>query len=214
MGTGYVFISINERSKEMRFSPIFLILLTVTACATQQALSQVSQMPTPVAVISDTPVSSVTVFSTPIPVCACPTGIFNPTQSQGGAISRPPVICNCPAIILPPTISATEVGSNLDAMPTNGITLEDNGKTFFLHPGESFLLNLGIDVFDWTVDIDNQNVLSRVKNVMVIRGAQGIYEANSPGQAVLTAIGNPFCRKSVPPCMAPSIQFKITVIVK
>jgi hypothetical protein len=83
-----------------------------------------------------------------------------------------------------------------------------------MHPGENFLLNLGADIFDWTVQIDNQNVLDRVKNIMVIRGAQGVYEATSPGQAALTAVGDPFCRKSTPACMAPSMLFKITVIVQ
>jgi hypothetical protein len=108
-------------------------------------------------------------------------------------IGHAPVICNCPAIIFPPTVSATEVESNSQTIPTNGITLTDNGKTFIAHPGESFLLNLGTDVYEWVVDIDNLNVLTRKKNVMVIRNSQGIYEANSLGQAVLTAIGNPLC---------------------
>jgi hypothetical protein len=77
-----------------------------------------------------------------------------------------------------------------------------------------FWIVSGTEVFDWTVDIDDQTVLSRVKNVMVIRGAQGIYEANSPGQAMLTAVGSPFYRNSVPACMEPSMLFKITVIVQ
>jgi len=35
------------------------------------------------------------------------------------------------------------VGSNPQVTPAGGITQADNGKTFLLHPGESFLLNLG-----------------------------------------------------------------------
>lgn len=123
-------------------------------------------------------------------------------------MSVPPVICNCPAILITPPAVATN-----DELSSR-VALADNGKVFTLHPGDSFLLDLGMDTFDWTVDIDNQNVLSRVKGVMVIRGAQGIYEANSPGRAQLTAAGNPLCRNSVPPCEMPSIMFGITVIVK
>ena len=199
----------------MKLSFIVLILLSITACAPQPTVYlQPTQIPIPIVAISESPATSVTIPSTSAPVCTCPTGIISPTQSQGGVISLPPVICNCPAILVSPPAEVTETGSGSQNISTNGITLADNGKTFTLHPSDSFLLNLGIDTFDWAVNIDNQNVLSRVKGVMVIRGAQGIYEANSLGQTSLTAIGNPLCRNSVPACEMPSIIFRITVIVK
>jgi hypothetical protein len=198
----------------MRILMVFPILIAVAACAPQQAKSQVAQVPTTIVVSSGTPISPVVGFGTSQPLCPCPSGVIPPGPSQMGVIGGTPVICNCPALILPPTISATDVGSTPTVSATNDITLQDNGKTFIFHPGESFLLNLGMDVFNWTVEVDNQNVLSRLINVMVIRGAQGIYEANNPGQAVLTAVGDPFCRSSVPACGAPSMLFKITVIVK
>jgi hypothetical protein len=93
------------------------------------------------------------------------------------------------------------------------ITLADNGNTFLLHPGESFLLELG-NMLIWTVEIDNTEVLSRVKNLAVIVGAQGVYVANRLGQATLSAVGDPACRKSNPPCMAPSMIFRIVVVVQ
>jgi hypothetical protein len=180
----------------MKFSPIILILLAGAACIPLHVSPQVIDS------------------STTLPACPCPSGAIPTGQSQVGVNSGNPVICNCPAILLPPTISATDLGPTSPAIPATGITLDDNGKTFILHPGKTFLLNLGTDIFDWTVDIDNLNVLARVKNIMVIRGAQGIYEANHPGQAVLTAVGNPFCRNSEPACAAPSMLFKISVIVQ
>ncbi len=124
------------------------------------------------------------------------------------------IICSCPAIIVPPPVSPTAAASGTQTIPASGITLGDNGKTFVLHPGDSFLLNLGMDTYDWTVAIDNQSVLSRVIGVMVIRGAQGIFRANSPGRALLTATGDPLCRKSIPVCEMPSILFKVTVLVQ
>jgi len=199
----------------MKPSLIVLILLSITACAPQPTvLLQVTQIPIPIVATSQPAITSVALSSTSVPICTCPTGIVAPTQSQGGAISLPPVICNCPAILVSPPAVATNAGPASQNISTNGITLADNGKTFALHLGDSFLLNLGMDTFDWSVDIDNQNVLSREKGVMVIRGAQGIYEANSLGQASLTAIGNPLCRNSVPACEMPSIMFRITVIVQ
>jgi hypothetical protein len=189
-------ISMNERRKTMKFTTIILILLAGAACAPLQTAPQVIDS------------------STTLPPCSCPGGAIPNGQSQIGVNSGTPVICNCPAILLPPTISATDIGPTLPDSHATGITLDDNGRTFILHPGETFLLNLGTDIFDWTVDIDNQNVLARVKNILVIRGAQGIYEANNPGQAVLTAVGNPFCRNSVPACAAPSMLFKISVLVQ
>ena len=190
----------------MKLILIVPILLCVTACIPQPIVHpQMTQIPIPIVVTSEPPVTSVTVSSTSMPLCTCPTGIITPTQSEGGGVGVPPIICNCLAILVSPPVKATEDGSGLQDIPSNTITLADNNKTFTMHPGDSFLLNLGMDTFDWTVDIDNQNVLSRVVGVMVIRGAQGIYEANSPGQAQLAAVGNPLCQNTVPACEMPSI---------
>lgn len=201
----------------MRISIILLlILLTVTACGPQQAATPIAH-PLPVVAPGNTAVAEVSSSggsSGTASVCSCPTSIAPPAKSQIGSINPPPDPCNCPAIIIQPPEPVPGVEATPQGISANGITLADNGKTFIMHPGENFLLNLGAEIFDWTVQIDIQNVLDRVKNIMVIRGAQGVYEANNPGQAVLTAIGDPFCRKSTPACMAPSIMFKITVIVQ
>lgn len=105
-------------------------------------------------------------------------------------------------------------GSSPAALPANGVTLSENGKTYSMQVGESFLLNLGTDVYEWTVNIDHQDVLQRKLGVTVIKGAQGIYIAQTPGTAVLTANGDPLCLKSTPPCKMVSISFSITLIVK
>jgi hypothetical protein len=92
------------------------------------------------------------------------------------------------------------------------ITLDDDNKTITLQVDETFLLQLG-EGYDWNISIDDQAVISREVNVMVIRGAQGIYRAHKPGSATLTAVGDPACRESVPPCAAPSRLFRLYVIV-
>ena len=93
------------------------------------------------------------------------------------------------------------------------ITLGDNGKIFTYHVGDSFLLNLGGDVYDWTVSVDNQSVIALKVGVMVVKGAQGIYDVLAPGTAVLTAAGEPQCLKANPLCKIPSVLFRVTVVV-
>ncbi|MDE1770487.1 MAG: hypothetical protein KGI28_08060 [Thaumarchaeota archaeon] len=92
------------------------------------------------------------------------------------------------------------------------ITLADNGKSLTLQKGDSFLLKLG-EMYNWNVTIDNQTVVSRVVNIMVVRGAQGVYDAHNAGQATLAATGDPSCRSSVPACEIPSILFQLNITV-
>ena len=100
--------------------------------------------------------------------------------------------------------------------PTPGtlgdVTLADNGKTIHMAVGQSFLLKLGED-YDWSITVSDQNVINRVKNIAVIRGAQGVYDALARGTSTLSATGDPLCRTATPACASPSILFSITVIV-
>ena len=90
------------------------------------------------------------------------------------------------------------------------ITQENNNQTIELNVGDTFLLKLG-EEYMWNIEIDNDDVVSRVKNIAVIRGAQGIYEAKMPGSVTLSAVGDLPCREEVPPCAAPTILFKIQI---
>src|SRR2546425_1505624 len=91
-------------------------------------------------------------------------------------------------------------------------TLEQNNQAISIKKGHSFLLKLG-DSHDWSVDITNQTVVSRVMNVMVIRGAQGLYQAHNIGTTTLAATGDPICYKETPRCLAPSIMFRLGINV-
>ncbi len=92
------------------------------------------------------------------------------------------------------------------------VTLADNGKTINMNSGDGFMLNLGSDVYDWSVQVDNENVLGLEQGN--VTGIVGIFRARTPGSATLTAFGNPKCINSTPPCLSPSIMFTITVIVQ
>ena len=86
----------------------------------------------------------------------------------------------------PPTTTPEE--------PTAGgqkiVTLDDQGKTIYLANGEGFLLKLG-EEYTWDINVSDQNVVSRVKNIAVVRGAQGVYDALQAGTVTLSATGNP-----------------------
>jgi hypothetical protein len=204
---------------------LLLIIFTMAACAPQSKVTPINN-PSLIPVTDATPVATVVPVTGTLPVttdipvatsvqvCTCPTSMTTPPAAQGGVINPDTVICNCPAILVPPPVATTGIGSSPQTIPANGINLGDNGKTFILQPGESFLLNLGTTDFNWTVSVDNQNVLSRERNIMVIRGAQGVYQAAQPGQAVLSAVGDPICQNSKTVCMALAVFFKVTIIVK
>ena len=99
------------------------------------------------------------------------------------------------------------------AAPAREVTLADNGATVELRVGDRCLLKLG-DWYDWSLNVADTSILSRVQNIAVVKGAQGLYEALKPGRTTLSGTGDPACRKSTPPCAAPSILFEVTVVVK
>jgi photosystem II stability/assembly factor-like uncharacterized protein len=104
--------------------------------------------------------------------------------------------------------------SEAESPPTTpNVTLADDGQTLTLQVGQRFLLNLG-SAYDWTVTIEDQSIVSRVVNVLTIRGSQGLYEAHQAGRTTLTAAGDPVCRQATPPCGSPSRLFRIQVIVE
>jgi len=101
----------------------------------------------------------------------------------------------------PPTINGNQI-----------VGLSQNNQTLTYHVGQSFLLRLG-SFYQWNIQISDTTVLQRQINALLIIGAQGIFVAKAPGQATLTAIGNPLCRASKPACGLPSIVFEIHVTV-
>ena len=114
-------------------------------------------------------------------------------------------------VVNPRTPTTGSVTGNPSAGRT--VTLANDGTSLQLHVGDRFLLDLGTG-FDWTVNVANQNIVSRVVNIAVIRGAQGVYLAHQAGQTTLTAVGDPPCRQAKPACAVPSRAFKITIDVQ
>ena len=135
---------------------------------------------------------------------------MEPSSGQGG----PEISTTLPDNGVAPPTDLPNVPPVSQTSSAVEIVLEDNGKTFDFQVGDSFLLNLGDGVYDWTVTIDNQNVIALKMGVTVIKGAQGIFDALGTGTTLLTAVGDPLCRKVSPPCGMPTILFKVTLIVQ
>jgi len=100
-----------------------------------------------------------------------------------------------------------------DATGSLAVTQMDSGRTLMMQVGQRFLLNLG-EAYDWSFSIDDQTIVSRVVNILTIRGSQGIFEAHQAGTTILHAAGDPPCRQSTPPCMMPSVDFQIQITVQ
>jgi hypothetical protein len=205
----------------IRYSIVLLSLSAglLTACAQAAAPSVGQGGATPSAAASPSPT---------------PTGLAVTLGTPSGNASPPPVVTPAatpaalppsPTPVLPATPAATAVtpsgatpspasSATPGGIPTGGttITLANNGQTLTLQPGQSFLLDLGAG-YNWTVSVGNPNVVSRVVGVLVIRGAQGLYEARQAGTTTLTAVGEPPCRQASPPCGAASRVFRLTIVV-
>lgn len=92
------------------------------------------------------------------------------------------------------------------------VTLANNGETIPLATGESFTLALG-GGYDWQIEIADQAVVSRDPNAPPPPDSQGIFVARKAGQTTLTATGNPLCYTATPPCLAPSRQVRVQIVV-
>jgi hypothetical protein len=92
------------------------------------------------------------------------------------------------------------------------IPLDKSNKVIHLQVGKKFLLKLDQN-YNWDVNADNQLVVNRVINIMENKSMQWIYKANIPGNATLTATGNPICLQEIPSCKMASLIFRVTVIV-
>ncbi len=181
----------------------------------------------PVAVTSEPPSPSAT--TAPAPTPSAPSGGPGGGPAATAACASPgdsvqacrrasaaPAPAATPAVTPAATHAATRTPAPT-ATPTPGtatssvsVTQADNGTTLHLAVGQQFLLDLGSSE-DWAVTVSNQDVVSRVIGVLVVKGAQGIYAARASGTTVLSAIGSPHCSSGV--CPLFRIAFTVTITV-
>lgn len=91
------------------------------------------------------------------------------------------------------------------------LTLMDSGSTLTVPLGDSIELRL-TTALDWNVQVSDTTVLRRPP-VALVRSVQGLWLANQPGRATISATGSPPCINTRPACTLPSIDFAATVVV-
>lgn len=169
--------------------------------------------------------------SSVILLAACAPELSNaavPASGSGTASgSTPPVItfgtasASTPFVITSgPASTSLPFDVTSQPLPTQApggeivITADSSGQTIHLKVGQTFLVNLGMDILNWQVEIADPSIVSRVIGITTVRGAQGVYQARAPGTTTLTATGDPLCRQSVPACEMPSRIITVTLVVE
>lgn len=92
------------------------------------------------------------------------------------------------------------------------IGLGDQQQALLLSVGDTFKLKLGSGI-DWTIQIADAHIVARMPGETT-DDSQGVYQALGRGATILTATGDPPCRKSQPACMMPSIAFTLNIVVR
>jgi hypothetical protein len=142
---------------------------------------------------------------------ASPISASTTTPTQAAAPTVQPAISQ-PATSRPLVTIATEQPTA--SLRTPGvITLADQGRTIQIAIGETFRLQLGT-LHRWAVPITDEQVLERIVDPTAGADVQAVYRALAPGQTTLKAVGEPTCRDATPPCMLPTIQFTVTILVQ
>lgn len=111
-----------------------------------------------------------------------------------------------------PTVAVSSVLTS-DASGRVTVTFETAGSPVEMAVGDTLELALG-DVYEWEVKVADSTILVLDTTAPVGVGSTGVYKAVKPGQTNVEASGEPFCRKSNPPCGMPSRFFEIGVTVR
>ena len=137
-------------------------------------------------------------------------GVGPSSVSGSVAVAPPPTAGASRGSASTPPVKSGHTGS---APVPKRVTLGDAGRTFRMRPGQRFLLALGGPPPNWSVRVSDTSVLRRVPNVMVVRGAQGIYQARKAGTAVLTAVSHYACESAHPACLPADRVLRVTIRV-
>jgi photosystem II stability/assembly factor-like uncharacterized protein len=145
------------------------------------------------------------VFTLAISACSTVSAqVPSPTSSKSEVRTQVPGLIAATAT---PFVAGSPDAAGDGIVPVAGsqtltVTSAENGKTITLQIGDRFALKLGEDPY-WTVSVADPAVVSRVVNILTVRGVQGIYEAHQVGRTTLTANNS-----------ATGARFRLDVVVQ
>ena len=95
------------------------------------------------------------------------------------------------------------------------ILLDDNLKTIPVSVGEKFLLLLNREPYEWTPSVQDSSILQKIQDAPLMKGAQGIFQAQRQGTTQLSAIGEIPCNRAERPCLPSSAElFTVDIVVQ
>lgn len=94
------------------------------------------------------------------------------------------------------------------------ITLDDDGKTFGVAVGTKFQLVLQKASYTWDAATFDPSFVNKLANEPALRDSLGVFQTTQAGTTQLSSFGELPCAKVTPPCLAPSLGFRVTLIIK
>lgn len=94
------------------------------------------------------------------------------------------------------------------------ITLGDDGKTFGVAVGTKFQVLLQKDGYQWDPATFDPAFVSRLDNEPLLRNSLGVFQTTQAGTTQVESFGELPCARVTPPCLAPALGFRVTLIIK
>jgi len=94
------------------------------------------------------------------------------------------------------------------------ITFGDDGQAFGLAVGSKFQLVLQKDGYEFAPATFDPAFINKLTNVPLLPGSLGVFQTTRAGTTEVSSFGEFPCAKSTPPCLAPTLGFRVTLNMK
>lgn len=94
------------------------------------------------------------------------------------------------------------------------ITFEDDGKTFGLAVGAKFQVVLQKADYEWDPATFDPAFIAKLSNEPLLPNSLGVFQTTKAGTTQVSSFGELPCAKVTPRCLAPSLGFRVTLIMK
>ena len=94
------------------------------------------------------------------------------------------------------------------------ITFDDDGQAFGLGVGSKFQLVLQKGSYEWDAAAFDPAFINKLADQPLLPSSLGVFQTTQAGTTQVSSFGELPCAKLTPPCLAPSLGFKVTLIIK